>query len=285
MAKIEADMTGKVCIVTGANSGIGLPTAEALAGMGATVVMACRDPERSEPARRRVAQAGGTVNLMTLDLASQQNVRDFAAAFLERYDRLDVLVNNAGIMTKKREETEDGIEKQFGVNHLGHFLLTLLLLNRLKASAPSRIVNVSSTLHQNASIDFDNLQLERGYTFLKAYGQSKLANVLFTYALARRLDGTGVVVNALHPGGVRTGILRDAPIVLKPLLFVSQFLLKSPERGARTSIYLAAAPEAAQATGAYFVNCREAKSSAISHDVAVQERLWKTSETLVGLDS
>lgn len=280
-----ADMTGKVCIVTGANSGIGLETAAGLAERGATVLMACRSQDRANAAKAEIDARGypGATDVMLVDLGSMQSIRDFAEAFNQKYDRLDVLVNNAAIVPKQRELTADGFEKQFGVNHLAYFLLTHLLLERLKQSAPSRIVNVASTVHQSATMNFDDLQMENGYSMIKAYGQCKLANVMFTYALARRLDGSRVTANCLHPGGVSTNIFRDAPLWLKPLFFLGRAFMLSPKRGARTSVYLASSPEVEGVTGKYFAKCKEAKSSALSHDRDAQERLWTISAELTGV--
>lgn len=287
MATQGTDMSGKVCIVTGANSGIGLETAAGIAERGATVVMACRSRERAEAAQKEIESRGyaGATDVMLVDMASFDSIRAFADAFKQKYDRLDVLVNNAAIVPKSRELTQDGIEKQFGVNHLAYFLLTHLLLDQLKESAPSRIVNVASTVHQSATINFEDLQAENGYSFIKAYGQSKLANVMFTYELARRLEGTDVTANCLHPGGVSTNIFRDASLFLKPILFVGRAFLKGPKRGAKTSVYLATSPEVEGVTGKYFVNCKEAKSSALSHDRDAQQRLWDISARLTRIET
>lgn len=280
-----ADMSGKVCIVTGANTGIGLETARGLAEMNATVVMACRRRERGEAALAGIQSGSKNASpeLMLLDLASQQSIRDFTAAFKEKHDRLDVLVNNAATVPGKRESTLEGLEMQFGANHIGPFLLTHLLLDLLKATAPSRVVNVASTVHQGAHMDFDDLQGERKYEFFRAYGQSKLANVLFTCELARRLEGTGVTANCLHPGVVRTKILRDVRGPLGLIIRYGTYLLSSPRTGAKTSVYLASSPEVDGVSGKYFVKCREAESSERSRDEADAKRLWDISEELAGL--
>lgn len=280
-----ADMREKVCIVTGANTGIGLETARGLSEMNATVIMACRNRERGEAALAGITSGSksSSVELMLLDLASQQSIRDFAAAFKERHDRLDVLVNNAATVPGKRELTVEGLEMQFGANHIGAFLLTHLLLDLLKTTAPSRVVNVASTVHHGARMDFEDLQAEQKYEFFRVYGQSKLANVLFTCELARRLEGTGVTANCLHPGVVRTKILRDVRGPLGLIIKYGTYLLSSPRSGAKTSVYLASSPEVDGASGKYFVKCREAESSERSRDEADARRLWEISEQLAGL--
>ena len=281
-----ADMTGKVCVVTGANSGIGKAICHGLARMGATTVMACRHKERGENALLdiRGETGGATLELMDLDLARFASVRGFAEAFHEKYDRLDVLINNAAIVPTRRIVTEDGNELQFQVNHLAPFLLTHLLLDRLKASAPARIVNVSSTVHHNARINFDDIQGEQRYSGLRAYGQSKLANVLFTKELARRLDGTGVTANALHPGGVRTRIFRHAPLFVKPIFILGGIVMVSPQKGADTALYLAASPEVQNITGKYFVKQKEKRVSKEADDPEIARRLWDLSAKLTGVD-
>lgn len=282
-------MNGKVCIVTGANTGIGLETAAALIGQGATVVLACRDESKADTALREIITRGGsgTGHVMKLDLASLQSVRAFAAAFHARFNRLDVLVNNAGVMPGKRYTTEDGFEMIFGTNHLGHYLLTRELLDLLKRSAPARVVVVASAMHHGGRIDFDDLQSERKYGAMRVYSMSKLANVMFTFALARRLNGSAVTVNCLHPGVVRTQIIQkqigDYPAFLRPLALPILPFMLSPAQGARTSIHLALAAEVEGISGRYFVKSKPAKSSGRSHDRDAQERLWEISARLTGL--
>src|SRR3989441_10574208 len=235
-------MVGRVGLVTGATSGIGAATAIGLARMGATLALGVRDAKKSDAARGEIARETGntTLDLPLLDPASFRSTRRFAESFKSRHAPLDVLVNNAGIFTRHRHVTEDGLESQFQVNYLGPFLLTMLLLDPLKARAPSRIVNVSSEAHRGASIDFDNLQGERTYSGYRAYGQSKLAQILFTHVLARRLQGTGVTVNACHPGVIRTNLgIGGASVVVR---FVRMFF-KGPAKGAETPIYLATSPD------------------------------------------
>ena len=282
---MSTDMSGKICIVTGANSGIGTETALGLAKMGAHVVMACRDLDRSKPALERVQREAGAdrAELMALDLSSLDSVRSFAEAFKAKHDQLHVLVNNAGVVPTKRETTRDGFEMQFGVNHLAHFLLTNLLLDTLKASAPARVVTVSSVMHVSGSINFDDLQSEQKYSAIPAYRQSKLANILFAFELARRLEGTGVTSNALHPGVVNTGIGRHAPFFLQPVIKLYGLFTLSPEQGAATSLYCATAPELEGVTGKYFDKCAESKCPSKCRDAEVATKLWSVSEELTGL--
>ena len=286
---MTADMTGKVCIVTGANQGIGKETATALARMGATVVMTSRDRAKGEAALADVRQRFGStgVELMLADFGSFASIRQFAADFQSRHQKLDVLVNNAGALITSRGKTADGFETTFGVNHLGYFLLTNLLLDTIKASAPARIVNVSSRAHLRAKMDFDDLNSEGKYSGMAVYSRSKLANVLFTYELARRLQGTGVTANCLHPGVVRTGFGKNNTGLVRAAFNVFQFVgrpwLLSPEKGAATSIYLASSPEVEGVTGKYCGACRETPSSPASYDEASQKRLWEVSEEMCGL--
>lgn len=279
-------LAGRVCVVTGANSGIGRETSRRLAESGATVVMVCRSKERGERAMAHVKKRTGSslLELMHADLASFDSVRGFAAAYQENHDSLHVLVNNAGLARLSRSVTVDGHETTLQVNYLSHFLLTNLLLGLLKRSAPSRIINVSSVAHRGAHINFDDLQMEKGYGVMKAYGQSKLALILFTYELARRLEGTGVTVNCLHPGTVATNIWGNA---MGPAAFLgkaTRLFMKSPERGAETTVYLASSPEVRGTTGKYFDQMEEKRSSSASYDTEAARRLWDVSAGLVGLD-
>jgi NAD(P)-dependent dehydrogenase (short-subunit alcohol dehydrogenase family) len=278
-------MAGRVCMISGANSGIGRATAEGLAQMGAQVVMVCRSQKRGEKAREEIVEkTGGLVELMVADFASLDSVRRLAANFTEKHDSLHVLVNNAGLVRLRRSVTVDGFETTFQVNYLSHFLLTNLLLGVLEASAPSRIVNVSSVSHFGAQPDLDNLQLQRGYGVTKAYSLSKLELVLFTYELSRRLMGTGVTVNCLHPGAVATNIQGSA---MGPFAFfgkISRLFLMSPKKGAETPLYLASSRDVEEVTGRYFENLREKKSSEVSYDESLAARLWDKSAAMVGLD-
>ncbi len=279
-------MEGRVCMITGANSGIGRATATGLAQLGATVVMVCRDPSKGEAALAEIKARSGndSVTLMLADLSSQKSIGSLVKELTSIYEHLHVLVNNAGVFLSKRAVTVDGIETTFAVNHLAPFLLTNLLLNILKASAPARIVNVSSSAHCGGHIDFDDLQGEKKYSGFKAYSQSKLANALFTYELARKLNGTGVTANCLHPGAVATNLVRSNSgfygLIWK---LVSPFVL-SPEKGAQTCIYLASSPEVDDLTGKYFVKETETVSSKESYDEAIAQRLWQVSAELMGLD-
>src|SRR5918998_1264419 len=280
--KHSGSMGEKICLITGATSGIGKATAMGLANMGASVVMVGRDQGKGEAVMAEIKQKSNnaSVDLMLADLSSREEIRRLADEFKEAYPRLDVFINNAGVIRSKRITSADGIEMTFAVNHLAYFLLTNLLLDVLKASAPSRIVNVSSGEQRNGTIDFDDLQGEKGYKGAKAYSQSKLANVLFTYELARRLEGTGVTANCLHPGVVRTnfgsgvsGALGFMGRALRPLMI-------SSEKGAETSIYLASSPEVESLSGRYFVKRAEARSSDVTYDVRLARRLWEVSAQL-----
>ena len=275
-------MKGKTCVVTGANSGIGLETAAALASAGARVAVVCRTHEKSEQAvweiRRR--SAGSDVLPFVADLSSQRAVRTVAAQLASAMPSLNVLVNNAGLMLRDRLLTGDGIETTFAVNHLAYFLLARLLEPQLVAGAPARVVNVASRAHQSGTLRFDDLMGTRDYDGWKAYAQSKLANVVFTYEQARRLAGTGVTANCLHPGVVGTNIGHAGPTRIRyGIKLVRPFLL-SPKRGATTSIYLASSPEVEGVSGKYFVGRREERTSDESYDRTVAARLWTVSEEL-----
>ena len=273
-------MTGKTVLVTGGTSGIGRATAIRLAAMGARVGITGRNLERTQRAAAEVASeaGGGSVDAFAADLSSQAEVRRLAHEVLETYPRLDVLVNNAGGFWSHRHVTADGLEHTFALNHLGPFLLTNLLLDRLVASAPARIVTVSSGAQSMGKIDFDDLMGERKYSGQTAYNQSKLANVMFTYELARRLAGTGVTATALHPGMTNTAFSAEDPSrVFAPLVKIVRPFMRKPERGADTPVYLASAPEAEGLTGQYFANREPKKSNTASYDSAAGARLWRVS--------
>jgi retinol dehydrogenase 12 len=274
------DMQGKICLVTGATLGIGKETALGLARMGAHVVIVGRDEQRSATTAAWIAQQSGNrqVDYLVADLSLQAEVRRLAASINARYPRLDVLINNAGAIFTKRGLTAEGFERTWALNHLAEFLLTQLLLDKLRVSAPARIVNVSSRAHMRGAIAFDNLQGEKKYGGMSIYSQSKLANILFTFALARRLAGTGVTVNCLHPGVVATGFGHNTPGFLKTVLGLLRPFLITAEKGAATSIYLASSPEVANVTGEYFDKCKPIAPSKLAADVALQERLWTLSE-------
>jgi len=279
-------MSGRICVITGATRGIGRATAEGLAQLGATVVLVCRRQADGDAVSQTIAK-GAPVKpeVVTADLSSQSSIRTAAAGIRARYPHLHVLLNNAGIITRRRELSVDGIEMQFAVNHLAYFLLTLLLLDQLKAGAPARVINVTSGAHSGATIDFDDLQKERRYDPNRAYAQSKLANILFTYELARRLAGSGVTVNCLHPGVIATGLLADYMGVPLAGPALARTFGATPEEGARTSIYLASSPEVERITGQYFVNSKIRDSSRESYDEASARRLWEVSERMTGLPS
>ncbi|GHO93545.1 retinol dehydrogenase [Reticulibacter mediterranei] len=273
-------MQGKICLITGANSGVGKATALGLARMGATVVMVCRSQAKGEETQKEVqAQSGtGNVHLLLADLSSQQSIRELVAQFQQQFSQLHVLINNAGMLPLGRRETVDGLEMTFAVNYLAPFLLTNLLLDTLKASAPARIINVSSDAHEAGYINMDDLQAKNGFSFMKVYGQSKLALVLFTYELARRLEGTGITVNALHPGFVTTNLgQNDIGPFLRAIARVVFLFGISPEKGASTSLYLASSSDVANVTGKYFEKSQSHPSAPISYDEALQHRLWEES--------
>ena len=274
-------MATKTAIVTGSNTGIGKATALGLAKQGFQVVLAVRDKAKGDAARAEIVAESGNdgVLVMPLDLGEFASIRAFAAAFGERFQRLDVLVNNAGLTTRKRAATKDGLETTFGVNHVGTALLTRELLPVLERSAPARIVVVSSDLHYRGKMAWDDLQQAKGsFRGLAAYNQSKLANVLFTKALARRLQGKGVTVNALHPGVVATELTRDYPQAIAAIL---KLFLISPERGAQCSLYVATSPDLADTTGAYFAKSRAKPASRDARDEEQQERLWGLTEAII----
>jgi NAD(P)-dependent dehydrogenase (short-subunit alcohol dehydrogenase family) len=276
---------GKTCIITGASSGIGKASAEQLASMGAKVVMVCRSQERGEKAKREVETKSGnkSVELMHADFASLASVHAFAEEFAKNHDSLHVLLNNAGVARPLRSQTSDGFETTFEVNYLSHFLLTNLLLPILKKSAPSRIINVSSVAHYGGHLNFDDLQMKKGYGVMRAYSQSKLALVLFTHELARRLQGTGVTANCLHPGAVATNIWGDW---LGPAAFigkVTRLFMLSPGKGARTQVYLASSADVEGVSGEYFEFHGRKESSPESYNQGLAERLWDASAKMVGL--
>ncbi len=284
--KQTGDMTGRVCVVTGATRGIGRATAEGLAQLGATTVLVARRREDGERVAREIAaKASVTPAVVSADLSSQASIRQAAAELARRYPRVHVLINNAGVIPARREVTVDGLEMQFAVNHLAYFLLTNLLLQELRAGTPSRIINVSSGAHDGARLQFDDLQSEREYQPRAVYSRSKLANVLFTYELARRLKGSGVTANCLSPGVVATGMLADYMGVPRTGGASASSFGASPERGAQTSIYLATSPDVEGVTGKYFEKSRAIRSSQESYDEAAARRLWEVSERLTGLSA
>ena len=278
-------MQGKICLITGGTSGIGKSTAMELARMGATVVIVGRNAQKTAAVVAEIRAASGSQNVDSLlaDLSSQQDVRRLADEFKRKYSQLHVLLNNAGAVYMQRQISVDGIEMTFALNHLASFLLTNLLLDTLKASAPARIINVSSDAHASGKIEFDNLQGERDYSH-RAYGNSKLANILFTLELARRLEGTGVTVNALHPGFVATGFGKNNPgLLMKVIRTVVPLIARSPKKGAETSVYLASSPEVDQMTGKFFVDCKVTQPAPQAADSVVAGKLWDVSAEWVHL--
>jgi NAD(P)-dependent dehydrogenase (short-subunit alcohol dehydrogenase family) len=276
----QSDMHGKICLVTGASSGIGKATAAGLAKLGATVVMVCRDQARGEAALAEVRTSSGNdaVTLLLADLSSQVSIRQLAHAFQATYPHLHVFINNAGVGPWRRSVTVDGIETTFAVNYLAPFLLTHLLLDRLTASAPARIINVTSAM--NSPLDFDDLQREKHFDPMQVYSQSKFALILFTYELARRLQETGVTVNCLSPGVVATNLSRDYPLAFR---LMTRLFFSRPEKGAQTSLYLASSPEVEGVTGKYFDRGKEARTSSKTYDAAASQRLWQVSTELTQL--
>ncbi|MEW6126458.1 MAG: SDR family oxidoreductase [Acidobacteriota bacterium] len=277
-------MNGKRCLITGASAGIGKVTARSLAEQGAQLVMVCRDRSKGEAALGEIKTQSGNSNieLLIADLSSLSAIRRLADEFKAKYNRLDVLINNAGVYIPKRALTVDGYETTFAVNHLAYFLLTNLLLDVLRASAPSRIVSVASEAHKYGKVEFDNLQGEREYKGVAAYSNSKLENILFTRELARRIAGTGVTANSLHPGAVATSIFRNTP---KPLEWLIKLFTMSPEKGAQTSVYLASSSEVEGVSGKYFEKKKEKYPSRAAQDDELAKKLWEVSERLTGLQT
>jgi NAD(P)-dependent dehydrogenase (short-subunit alcohol dehydrogenase family) len=277
----------KIVLVTGATNGIGFEAARALAVKGTTIVGVGRSAQKSADAARRIIRATGNdrVEFLTADLSVQAEVRKLAEDFKRKYDHLDVLLNNAGAFFATRATSQDGIEMTWALNHLNYFLLTGQLLDVLKASAPARIVNVSSAAHHRVKgIHFDDVEFTRGYRSWDAYGHSKLANILFTYELARRLRGTAVTANALHPGFVATGFgHNNSGIVNFGVHLAQRVAAKRPAEGAQTSVYLASAPDVEGVTGQYFVDSRPTRSSPATYDNVVAARLWALSEDMVSV--
>jgi len=283
---MTSPMAGKTVFVTGGTGGIGRAAAVALAAMGARVGIVGRDRTRAEAAAVAIAKETGNpaIDAFVADLSSQADVRRVADEVLAAYPRLDVLLNNAGGFWAHRHVTADGLERTFALNHLAPFLLTNLLLDRLIASGPARVITVSSNAQAMGTIDFDDLMGERSYSGQQAYNASKLANVMFTYELARRLDGTGVTANALHPGMTNTSFSAEDPArAFAPIVAIMRPFMRSPERGADTAVYLASAPDVEPVTGRYFADRKVKTSNKSSYDTAIAAHLWQVSSDLVGL--
>lgn len=280
-------VNGHTIVVTGANSGVGLETARRLARLGAQVVMVSRNRQKGEQALDDVRRSTGNhqVDLLLADLSSQAEVRRLAAQLLDRYPRVHVLVHNAGVILPDRRLSPDGIEMNLAVNHLAPFLLTHLLQDRLVEGGPARIINVCSDSQQRAKLDLHDLQAQKHYSMFGAYGTSKLLQTMCTYELARRLSGSGVTANCLHPGAVRTGLGDELHGMLAGVWWVMSRFLMSPEQGAQNSIYVATAPELAHVSGQYFVKQRAAKSNPLSYDQGLTRQVWDLSAKLCGIDS
>jgi NAD(P)-dependent dehydrogenase (short-subunit alcohol dehydrogenase family) len=277
---------GKVIVITGANAGIGFSAAFGLARQGAQIVMVCRNAERGAAAMKAIAQAASTPPLLFIcDLSSRDSIYAVSAALYARLSRIDVLINNAGAAFAKRELTVDGIERTFATNHLGPFLLTHLLLDLIRQSSAGRIVNLTAGIPVSRSSFFENLQGEKHYGQFSAYRSSKVGNILFTRELARRLQGSGITVNCVHPGPVRTDFSRKAGGPLLSMSRILRLIMKSPEAGARGPIYLATDPQVAAVTGAYFVNCRQRSGPRMTHDRLIAEKYWQISEELTQLNT
>jgi len=291
---VNTEMQGKICVVTGGSAGIGKEIALGLAKLGACVVIVCRNARRGMEALKDIKAKSGnqSVELMVADLSSQREIRKLAEDYRTKHDKLHVLVNNAGVIMGRRCLTEDGIEVTFAVNYLAYFLLTNLLLDVIKSSAPSRIVNITSAAHRTVGLDFNNLQGEKGYNRDVSYAQSKLADIIFTYELARRLDGTGVTVNCVCPGGVATGLWNRSSKFIDGFF---NLFMKGPDEGARLPLHLASSGELDKVSCCYFqtkqhlkfsrvdVRRTQAKSAAVTYDEAVAKKLWQISEKLTGL--
>jgi len=281
-----SEMQGKVCIVTGSNSGIGKETASALTSIGATVVMAVRNQELGKKARAEIAEVSGNdgTDLMICDVSSTSSIRIFTKEFIGKYNRLDVLINNAGAVFSKRETTIDGFESTFAVDYLGMFLLTHELLPLLRSSAPSRIINLSSGLYKSGRLDLNDLQSEKSYNGMQVYANAKLMVLMFTYALARRLEGSGVTVNAVMPGFAATNLGKNTGSLRQSIMFkLVRPMQISPRKGAETSVYLASSDEIRDVTGKCFAKKQEVTTSPVSYDQELQEKLWNRSLELLGM--
>ncbi|WP_138431551.1 SDR family oxidoreductase [Fodinibius saliphilus] len=281
------DLANKLCIVTGANSGIGKETTRALANQRAYVIMVCRDEKRAEQAKRDIINdtTHTGIEIMLADLALQHDVRELANRITQRYEKVDLLVNNAGLITNEREVTIDGIEKTLAVNHLSPFLLTNLLGAHLKRASQARVINVASEVHRLGAVFFDlnDLQVHNNYAPIKAYGISKLCNIMFTHELAKRWADTTVTTYSLHPGITRTQLAEEASWLMKLFYFIGKPFMRSPKSGAQTSIYLATSDDVAEKNGKYFRNRKKRSPASIGYDDSITNKLWKKSAELTGL--
>ena len=276
----------KLILVTGGTSGIGKETIKKLALTGATVIFTARDVEKGEETKKEIIKETGNNNIdyLICDLASFISIRECAEEFIKRYQRLDVLINNAGVLSQEKQGSTDGIELNFAVNYLAPFLLTNLLLPLLKRNVPSRVINVSSSMHKEGEINFEDLESKKSFDKYKAYAQSKLALILFTKKLAKDINGSGVTVNALHPGVVGTEMTMQNVRKMNPIAaFIYKRTLLTTAQGAETSVYLATSPDVANVSGEYFVNKKIAHASPLASDIAVADKLWGISTKMVGL--
>lgn len=284
----NTNLSNKVCLITGANSGIGKATAKKLATLGAYIIMVCRNEDRAESAKQEIIKDSGHqgVEIMLADLALQHDVREVAAQCTGQFDQLDLLINNAGMIPSERQETPEGIEKTLAVNHLAPFLLTNLLMDLLNGAPAARVINVSSETHRSAagSFEIDNLQLQDGYSPMKAYSLSKLCNIMFTHELAKRTANTNITTNALHPGTVRTNLTSEASWLWYLLFMIGKPFMRSPSSGAETPVYLATSDDVNDVSGKYFKNNRPVAPADIAFDDNRTEQLWKKSEELTGLE-
>ncbi|XP_030623304.1 retinol dehydrogenase 12, like [Chanos chanos] len=281
----DVKLDGKTVIITGANTGIGKETAVDLAKRGARIIMACRDMEKASAALKEVIELSGNQNVVTrkLDLSDSKSIREFAEAINKEEEQVNILINNAGVMVCPYAKTADGFEMQIGVNHMGHFLLTYLLMDLIKRSTPARIINVSSMAHSWGTINLEDINSEKSYDKNKAYSQSKLANVLFTRSLGKKLQGTGVTVYALHPGVVQTELWRHLSKPQQALFWMIKPFTKTSVQGAQTTIYCAVAPELETQTGGYYSDCAPANCSRLASDDDLANRLWNLSSQMLGI--
>ncbi|QEE14348.1 SDR family oxidoreductase [Promethearchaeum syntrophicum] len=283
---VKLDLTGKICLITGGNAGIGKETAKGIAKLGATVILACRNLEKGKRAMQEISQFSGNSNIdiFECNLSQPESIRKFVSKFTDKYSQLHILINNAAGFFYKRQETKEGYELTFATNYLGPFLLTNLLLDTMKVSSPARIINVSSNGQMMAKLTEKNIMLKKGYSSIKAYGNSKLALTMFTYELAHRLNGTGIDVNAVHPGEIKTGFgVSNAPWYFKPMHALGSLFKKTPEKGAITSIYLASSPEVEGVTGKYFIKCQPKRSTKKSYNIEWHHKIWAIGKKLTGL--
>ncbi len=278
-------MNNKLCVITGANSGIGFETAKALAQKGAYLVMVCRNEDKAEEARSTIIEETSNhgIDIVACDFSIQSEIRKAAEEIKKQYDKIDVLINNHGFLASEREETVDGLEQTFAVNHIGYFLFTILLLDHIKAADSGRIINVASEAHRRGEFDPDNLQLTTGFSPYKAYGNSKLFNILFTKELAHRLLDTNVTANSVHPGVVASNFGQESGWFISTLYKIGQVFMISSKEGAKPSIYLASSPEVDQVNGAYFKRMKAATPTKIARDADAAKKLWDMSEKLCGI--